>query len=1038
MKTEHDKEQRYYAMPQLHRWFAVSSVVLLLSVFALILADHYRPWRAHQRDFREREVTLSLARIEALDAAIERKLTAEIAVAPDATPDDSPAPVGTLEEAPATDPFADAVEETPAADPFADAVEEAPAADPFADAVEEAPAADPFADAVEDAPAADPFADAVEESPAADPFADAVEETPAADPFADAVEEAPTADPFADAVEEAPAESSDIQEEAIEEAPSLEELLDERTLEDLQQERMLLERKLAQISPEHMSFANRFIGYFRDLPILDLSSPTYKVEQLIIHDSTEDLHFTEVPRIDRCMTCHKGIDRALFAEEAQPLTAHPKLDLFVSPTSPHPKESFGCTTCHQGRGRGTEFHSTAHTPIDHEQETAWVQDHHWKEDHHWEAPMLEARYSEASCLTCHRTESRIPGADKLNWSLTLIEQAGCYSCHTMERIPDRAKHGPSLQFLAAKSTPDWVRSWIQDPKAIREDTWMPHSFAAAADKEPQRIAAEVSAITEALFAASQALEQQNNIPTGNAAKGREQFDALGCAACHLAPEEAPLTKRIPDALRRMHGPHLTGLAAKTNATWLFNWLKDPERYNPDTAMPDLRLSDEEAADLTAYLLAPEAAVPEVAPVADDNIYRNILREHRIRRESPEALDAELAAMDSATLRSTLGMQLITHYCCAGCHQIPGAEDNALIGPELSAFGDKSLHELDFGKQHFAHRKATWLDHKLQDSRIYDEGVEKEAVDHLRMPQYDFSEAEREALITALLGMRALPEGLKLERHLDDAETAIEAGRVLLRQMNCTGCHVMEDEGGNLAPILTQYLKKIKGYADSEAKAMAATFGPPNLRGEGKKVQSAWLFDFLHSPEVIRPWVSVRMPTYAMSDDQCNAFLHYFAALDDEPFPFVQANTSDPTSELYQAGKLLFAKEYLDCANCHIQGDKFPEGDPDRWAPDFGLSEKRLKPTWVLEWMYDPQALEPGTKMPTYFDPEYFDDAGPEDILEGDEHQQIQAITDYIMGIAYDMPSNMHATNTSNFTDGGDAPSVPSPDAVLTHIEFQEE
>ena len=1023
MKPQHDNEQRYYSMPRLHRWFAWSSVFLLFGVFAMILADHYRPWRAHQAAYREREVVLIQERLVALEAAIERKLADQV-TPEEVVEEEQPATVSDTGAVP-DDPFADAVEDTESADPFGDVTEEAPAEDPFGDVAEEAPAEDPFGDVAEEAPAEDPFGDVAEEAPAEDPFGDVAEEAPAEDPFGDVVEEAPAEDPFGDVSEEAQAEDpfADVvdqevvavtppQEEREVPEPTLAEILDQRPLEELQQELVLLEQKLTRISPEHMSFANRFAGLFRDLPILDLSSPTYKVEQLVIHDSKEDLHFTQVPRVDRCMTCHKGIDRALFAREEQPLAAHPRLDLFVAPTSAHPKESFGCTTCHQGRGRGTAFHSTAHTPLGHEQEEAWVKEHQWKEDHHWESPMLEATYSQASCLTCHRSESRVPGADKLNRGLGLIDQAGCYACHTMDRMVNRPKAGPSLQFLADKSGQDWVRAWIKDPRAIREDTWMPHSFDPDPDRDPDRLVAEVTAITEALFAVSESSPSVDLVPEGNVARGREQFDALGCAACHLSPEEAPLGHRNEDALRRMHGPHLTGLKEKTNTAWLFAWLKEPTRYDPETTMPDLRLSDEEAADLTAYLMAANSTSIESLPaVEDDDLFRSILREHRIRREIPEELDAELDAMDSATLRQALGMQLIAHYGCAGCHQIPGTEAFATVGPELSTFGDKSLHELDFGKQHFAHRKSVWVKHKLEDARIYDEDVEKAVVDQLRMPQYEFTAEEQDAIITALLGMRGLPEGMKLERNLNEDEQAIETGRYLARQHNCAGCHVMEDEGGALAPILTQYLKRTRGYADAEAMAMAAAFGPPNLQGEGKKVQSAWLFEFLHDPEIVRPWISVRMPTYTLDDDQRNAYVHYFSALDGEPFPFVQADAPEPESALYKAGKKLVSKTYLDCANCHIQGDQFPDGDPDRWAPDFALSEKRLKPAWLEQWMYDPQSLEPGTKMPTYFDPEYFDDSGPEDILDGDEHQQIDAICAYILGINYDTQGDTVASDT---------------------------
>ena len=46
----------------------------------------------------------------------------------------------------------------------------------------------------------------------------------------------------------------------------------------------------------------------------------------------------------------------------QPYSTHPRLDLFVGSTSPHPMQTFGCTICHQGQGSATSFKWASHTP----------------------------------------------------------------------------------------------------------------------------------------------------------------------------------------------------------------------------------------------------------------------------------------------------------------------------------------------------------------------------------------------------------------------------------------------------------------------------------------------------------------------------------------------------------------------------------------------------------------------------------------------------------------------------------------------------
>ena len=58
----------------------------------------------------------------------------------------------------------------------------------------------------------------------------------------------------------------------------------------------------------------------------------------------------------------------------------PNLDLFVSSSSPHPFEQYGCTSCHSGRGRGTGFVSSVHMPGSPEQKKEWEDKYDWKKN----------------------------------------------------------------------------------------------------------------------------------------------------------------------------------------------------------------------------------------------------------------------------------------------------------------------------------------------------------------------------------------------------------------------------------------------------------------------------------------------------------------------------------------------------------------------------------------------------------------------------------------------------------------------------------
>ena len=60
----------------------------------------------------------------------------------------------------------------------------------------------------------------------------------------------------------------------------------------------------------------------------------------------------ELYKVDRCITCHAGIDDPRMVDQAKdtPYYAHPGNFLMD-----HPPSKYGCTICHQGQGRATSL-----------------------------------------------------------------------------------------------------------------------------------------------------------------------------------------------------------------------------------------------------------------------------------------------------------------------------------------------------------------------------------------------------------------------------------------------------------------------------------------------------------------------------------------------------------------------------------------------------------------------------------------------------------------------------------------------------------
>ena len=91
-----------------------------------------------------------------------------------------------------------------------------------------------------------------------------------------------------------------------------------------------------------------------------------------------------------------------------------------------------------------------------------------------------------------------------------------------------------------------------------------------------------------------------------------------------------------------------------------------------------------------------------------------------------------------------------------------------------------------------------------------------------------------------------------------------------------------DLGRWIYPVVVADEKKVNPNAKAEE---AWGWLPPPLVGEGKKVQTKWLHDFLLEPIEIRPAVVLRMPKFNMSSDESSKLVNFFAARDDAPAPY---------------------------------------------------------------------------------------------------------------------------------------------------------
>ena len=400
-------------------------------------------------------------------------------------------------------------------------------------------------------------------------------------------------------------------------------------------------------------------------PIINGFNPEIRIIQDWLPDLKQQLGMAKVARFDRCRSCHVNIDQFAAGNVptfpkadgegngyANPFCSHPQPDVYITDTSPHPLNKFGCTSCHEGDGSGTSFQNAEHTPPDPTVAEEWAKEHHWHSNHFWEYPQHPLPFIESGCLKCHHSVTELgvnaefgATAPKLYDGYSLIRDYGCFGCHEIngydgtrpigpdmrlepqtvaeaERIaadPNQVagsmrKVGPSLRHVASKTTPDFIAYWTEMPKRFRPDTRMPQFFDLT--NQQDHLAellqpVELAGIAAFLIDRSQPLnvDQPADGYEPDVERGREQFARRGCLACHSHDD--------PDfaGIHQTFGPNLTNVRDKLlpgaeGFNWLYTWIRDPERHHPRTRMPYLFLTPEgegdsyvdPAADIAAFLL----------------------------------------------------------------------------------------------------------------------------------------------------------------------------------------------------------------------------------------------------------------------------------------------------------------------------------------------------------------------------------------------------------------------------------------------------
>ena len=479
-------------------------------------------------------------------------------------------------------------------------------------------------------------------------------------------------------------------------------------------------------------------------------------------------------------------------------------------------------------------------------------------------------------------------------------------------------------------------------------------------------------------------------------EGRNLLSREGCLRCHTVKLPDGSTLKATD-----NPPSLSHLADKTSREWIYGWLKDPQAYASTSTMPSFKLSDNDARDISAFLIANSTPIPG----------------------DTSTVSARVSADPAA------GASLYGESFCASCHAVQNAAGNMVggdLGPELTRVGTKV--------------KPEWLQAWLRNPRVYDPAT--------AMPHYRFKDGEIATLVGFLQGKA--DSDFLANIHLDAATPEqVAHGRRLVSDYGCASCHEIAGikKPENFAPELSRIGSKpitqliflpgmqhtLPEYIAGKIKNPRAfspglkmpqyTFTPqqidalttallslnehsyslppslivparvetdyqpagkagklmadlaclschringhggdmaPDLTSEGSSVQRDWLVQFFRNPGTLRPALIRRMPRFNLADGEVNELTDYIMTvyqspkIDRDSMPL--GGFSQGQIEL---GKQLFYGKYS-CQGCHIVDTKIDKG---YIGPTLTHVGSRLTAVWIYQWMKNPQSLRQGTVEP---------------------------------------------------------------------------
>jgi mono/diheme cytochrome c family protein len=469
-------------------------------------------------------------------------------------------------------------------------------------------------------------------------------------------------------------------------------------------------------------------------------------------------------------------------------------------------------------------------------------------------------------------------------------------------------------------------------------------------------------------------------------EGRFLVRQYGCANCHLAGAapafDAPAFDAPAFDAPAFDAPGFDRIGSRLHSNWMAEWILNPGADRP-ARMPQLFRGPEARAQAEAVAAYLSALTGEVALTND------------------KTNDRERAA----------GETLFRDLRCASCHTVPGEP----------AMADRMS-----------------LGHVAQKFAALPEFLENPQAHYRVNPMPDFKLTATEAReLAAFLRQRAGQKESQAAAKVATTAANIAKGKALVQASGCLNCHGSDLQNEFKAPPFSAITQSRLGcldpnstrpprfpFASGEKEKIVAFLamqqplapgrnvpheqalretkmlqcaqchresGLPEPLTLGGKLKPEWAAHFIAGkvPYKPRPWLKTRMPAFPAYATPLAAGL---AALHGHPARTPSEGVSHPEGVSVGA-KLVSSAGGFSCVACHPVKDAASAVVVESPGVNLAYSGERLLGSFFHRWLMNPIAIDPGTKMPVYFDTEGRSQLT--EFFEGDAAKQIDAIWEYL-------------------------------------------